>query len=70
MSLIFGAVGLIALVSVLALLRAIRDAGEGFEDKEGFHWKNQHDAAFEAARRRSSIQATEFARPAVPKRAA
>lgn len=70
MSLIFAAVGLIALASVLALVSAIRKAGEGYEDNEGFHWKNQGDGAFEAAPRRSSIQATSFARPAAPKRAA
>jgi hypothetical protein len=70
MSLIFAAVGLIALVSALALVRAIREAGEGYEDSEGFHWENQSDAPFEAAPRRSSMQATGFARAAAPKRAA
>jgi hypothetical protein len=70
MSLIFAAVGLIALVSVLALVRAVREAAEGCEDNEGFHWENPSDAAFEAAPRRSSIQATDFARPPAPTRAA
>jgi hypothetical protein len=70
MSLIFAAVGLIAMLSALALVRAIRAAGEGCEDNEGFHWKKQSDATFEAAQRRSAIQSARFARPAAPKRAA
>ncbi len=70
MSLIFAAVGLVALVSALALAKAIREAAEGCEDHEGFHWENQSDVTFEATQRRSSIQATGFARPATPKRAA
>ena len=45
MTFVLSAVGLLLLLSVVALARAIRGARDGYEDKGGFHFSTEVSAA-------------------------